>query len=153
MEEVLLKYGYSVRMLRRIMGLYEGATSSIQMKGHISAPIGIHASVRQGCPLRMLLYAHFLNPLLEALHDKLPGVRIGRRTHTSVAANLDDMTVFLTSQDDIPNLCKVLTSYGKATVAKIKSRIMALGNWDTSINIRDIPYRAALSILGTKITT
>jgi hypothetical protein len=29
MEEVLLKYGYSARMVRRVMGLYEGATSSI----------------------------------------------------------------------------------------------------------------------------
>jgi hypothetical protein len=35
MEEVLLKYGYSARIARRIMGLYEGATSSIQMKGYI----------------------------------------------------------------------------------------------------------------------
>jgi hypothetical protein len=49
----------------------------------------------------------------------------------------------------------VLT-YEKATGAKInkaKARIMALGNWDTSINILDIPYSAALSILGTQITT
>jgi hypothetical protein len=104
----------------------------------------------------MLLYAHVPNTLIEALHDKLPGVRIGRRTHTSVAAYADDVTVFLTSQEDIPTLCEVLTSYEKATGAKInkaKSRIMALDNWDTSINILDIPYSAAMSILGTQITT
>jgi hypothetical protein len=132
MEEVLLKYGYSTRMVRRIIGLYEGTTSSIQMNGHIFTPIGIHASVRQGCPLCMLLYAQVLNPLLEALHYKFPGVRIGRRiNHTSVAAYPDDVTVFFTSQDDIPTTCEVLTSYEKATSAKInkaKSRIMALGN-------------------------
>jgi hypothetical protein len=49
----------------------------------------------------------------------------------------------------------VLT-YEKATGGKInnaKSRIMALGNWDTAINILDITYGAALSILGTQITT
>jgi hypothetical protein len=109
MQEVLLKYGYSARMVRRIMGLYEGATSSIQVNGHISAPIGFHASVRQGCPLSMLLYAHVLKPLHEALNDKLPGVRIGRKTHTSVAAYAEGVTVFLTSQDDITTLCEVLT--------------------------------------------
>jgi hypothetical protein len=65
MEEVLLKYGYSAHKVRRIIGLYEGTTSSIQMNGHISAPIGIHASVRQACTLSMLLYAHVLKPLLK----------------------------------------------------------------------------------------
>jgi hypothetical protein len=30
---------------------------------------------------------------------------------------------------------------------------MALGNWDRAINILDIPYRAALLILVTQITT
>jgi hypothetical protein len=66
------------------------------------------------------------------------------------------VTIFLTSQDDIPTLCEVLTTYEKAsgaTINKAKSRIMALGNWDTSINILDIPYSAALSILGTHITS
>jgi hypothetical protein len=49
----------------------------------------------------------------------------------------------------------VLTTYEKASGAKInkaKSRIMALGNWDNSINKLDITYSAALSILGTQIT-
>jgi hypothetical protein len=69
----------------------------------------------------MLLYAHVLNPILEALHDKLPGVRIGRRrTHISAAVYADDVTFFLMSQDDIPTLCEVLT-YEKATGAKINN--------------------------------
>jgi hypothetical protein len=71
---------------------------------------------------------------------------------TSVVAYADDVTVFLTSQDDIPNLCEILTSYEKATGAKInkaKSKILALGNWD----ILDILYSATLSILGNKIAS
>jgi hypothetical protein len=66
LEEVLLKYGYRARMVRRIMGLYDGATSSIQVNGFISALIGIHASVRQGCHLSMILYAHVVNPSLKS---------------------------------------------------------------------------------------
>jgi hypothetical protein len=155
LEEVLLKHGYSARMVRRAMGMYDGATSSVQVNGFISAPIDIHASVRQVCPLSMILYAHVLNPLLAALHDKLPGVRVGR-THTAVTAYADDVAVFLTSQADVPALCEVLTSYEKAsgaTINKAKSRIMGLGNWDTSNNILDIPYSDTLTILGTQIST
>jgi hypothetical protein len=83
LDELLVKYGYSQCMFRRILGLYDGASSSIQKNGHVSAPIGIYASARQGCPLSMLFYAHVIDLLfLVALHEKLPGVRIGRRkTH------------------------------------------------------------------------
>jgi hypothetical protein len=64
LEEVLLKYGYSARMVRMIMGMYGGATPSIQVNGFISAPIGINASVLQGFLLSMILYAPDLNPSL-----------------------------------------------------------------------------------------
>jgi hypothetical protein len=91
------------------MGLYEVATSSVQINGYISAPINIHSSIRQGCPLSMLLYAHRINPLLTALHERLPGIYVGREhKHTSVTAYVDDVSLYITSPDDIPALCEVI---------------------------------------------
>jgi len=47
--------------------MYEEATSSIQIKGHVYGPIPIHRSVRQGCPMSMLLFALCVDPLLTIL--------------------------------------------------------------------------------------
>jgi hypothetical protein len=38
MEAILLQIGYSEIMTKRIMGLYDGATNSVQINGYISAP-------------------------------------------------------------------------------------------------------------------
>jgi hypothetical protein len=158
LENVLLTYGYSARMVQRILDLYDRTNSSVQINGYSSQPIKIKSSIRQGCPLSMLLYALCINPLLTALHDLLPGLTIGRNhrhTRTSVTAYADDLTIFLTSPEDIPKLCEVLATYESVSGAKIstfKSRMLTLGAWDTTINILDIPYQETLSILGIQIS-
>jgi hypothetical protein len=93
LEAVLLQYGYSELMMKRIMGLYQAATSSVKINGFILAPFSIHSSIRQGSPLSMLLYAQCINLLLTALHATLPGIYVGRKQkHTSVTAYADDVT-------------------------------------------------------------
>jgi hypothetical protein len=44
-------YGFSEGFQQRIKSMYEGHTSSVQINGHISSPIPIRCSIRQGCPL------------------------------------------------------------------------------------------------------
>ena len=61
---MLESYGFNSKFRHRLMRMYSNATSSIQVKGHISSPIPIKYSVRQGCPLSMLLFTMCLNPLL-----------------------------------------------------------------------------------------
>ena len=79
----------------------------------------------------MILYAHVLNPLLNALTAARPGVRIGGRTHPAVRAYADDVTIILTSPAEVPALCEAISTYEAASGAKInkgKSRIFGLGN-------------------------
>jgi hypothetical protein len=67
-------YGFSERFQRRIKGVYDRTTSSIHIDGHRSHPIPIRSSVRQGCPLGMLLFALCLNPLIRTLEQNLTGI-------------------------------------------------------------------------------
>ena len=53
---MLQSYGFSSKFRQRLMPMYSNATSSIQVNGHISSPMPIKCSVRQGCPLSMLLF-------------------------------------------------------------------------------------------------
>jgi hypothetical protein len=72
-------YGFSDRMIRSIMSLYENATSMAQINGYMTNPVPIKSSTRQGCPLSMYLYALFLQPLLNSLHATLPGITIEKK--------------------------------------------------------------------------
>ena len=72
-----------------------------------------------------------------------------------VTAYADDVTIFVTSVEDVPKLKDLLFWYEAAIGAKIniyKSKAMALGRWDTALNIMDIPYHTELKILGFHFT-
>jgi len=81
---------------------------------------------------------------------------IGRgKTRIAAVAYADDVTVFLTSPADVQNLQEALRTYEEATGSKInmqKSQALAIGGWDASSKIMDIPYLTGMKILGFHFT-
>jgi hypothetical protein len=153
---LLHAYGFSTHLQTCIRDIYTGATSHVKVNGHISRPIPIRSSVRQGCPLSLALFALCLDPLLHSIAQTLPGYRIGRlKTSIAVLAYADDVTVFLTSPADVMELRNTLEAYTTATGARInvnKSKAMAVSSWDTTINVLDIPYVEEMKILGIRFS-
>jgi len=149
---ILRSYGFSDYFVERIKCMYEEATSSVQINGHVSGPIPIHSSVRQGCPMSMLLFALCVDPLLRILDQKLPGIRIGKRARkTVVVAYTDDITIFVTTPTDVPVINDAIQCYEKATTARLntrKSKALAVGGWSTSTDRLNTPYHAEIKILG-----
>ena len=95
--------GFSERFITLIRQMYDQATSSVQINRHLAGPIPIRFSVRQGCPMSMLLYALSLNLLLHVLEKNLTGIRISRRSRkTAVVAYADYITIFVATLEDIP---------------------------------------------------
>jgi hypothetical protein len=103
----------------------------------------------------MLLYALCLNPLLCTLENKLTGLWVERRgPKTSVVAYSDDVTLSVTSPDDVPVIQDALRCYEAASGAKLdigKSKAIAIGPWDTSVRIMDIPCYTETRILGSHV--
>ena len=61
---------------------------------------------------------------------------------TAVIAYADDVTIFLTSPEDVRKLQHTLLIYEAATGVTVnmrKSRALALGAWDMTTQIMDIP--------------
>jgi hypothetical protein len=54
---ILRQYGISQWLIDRLYALYNQATASVRIKGHMAGPIPVRSGVRQGCPLSMFLYA------------------------------------------------------------------------------------------------
>ena len=94
--------------------------------------------------------------MLRRLDEALTGLRIGRTTRTAVVAYADDITLFLTDPNDIPVLAETLRRYQDATGACLnirKSKSMLAGSWETTVNMMDIPYATAMTILGFQFTS
>jgi len=96
-----------------------------------------------------------LNPLLCTLVNSLHGLRIGRRrARTSVVAYADDVTIFVTAPTDIQKLQETIHCYEAASGARVnieKSRAIAFGTCNKSIDIMNIPYHDTATILGFQI--
>jgi len=95
-------------------------------------------------------------PLVARPGCRLSGVKIGQdNTKVAIAAYADDVTVFLTSPVDSQKLHDILSTYEAASGAKVnrqKSKALALGHWDGSSLISNIPYSQTVKILGFKFT-
>jgi hypothetical protein len=82
---------------------------------------------------------------------------VGRHSRkTAVVSYADDVTVFLTSPQDVLAIRDAIRHYEQATGAKInniKSKALAIGPWDTSINILNITYGTESKILGVRFVT
>ena len=153
---LLETYGFSTQIRKYIQDMYTNVTSSVMINGHTSRPIPIKCAVRQGCPLNTQLFAIYLDPLITNLEKVLTPVHIGRRTvQTTVLAYTDDVTLIVTSPHDIPKIKQALDHYAAASGARINiqnSKAMAVGSWDTAIDILDIKYHTEMKILGTHFT-
>ena len=102
---------------------YEEAASSVQINSHIAGSIPIHCSIRQGCPMSMMLYAMCVDSLLRFLEQKLTGMRIGKRGPKIVAvAYADNITIFVTTPTDIPVIQETIHCYEKAMGARLNTR-------------------------------
>ena len=94
------------------------------------APISSEAWVR----ISVALYALYLHPLIRALEDSLPCIKIGRNSqHGPVIAYADDVTVFVTYPKDFQVIKKAIQLYERATGAQLnpnKSKALAIMGLD-----------------------
>jgi hypothetical protein len=149
---ILGAHGFSDRFIGQIRSLYEGTTASVQINGYRSNPIPIRSSIRQGCPLSVLLYALCLNPLLCMIDKVTKGIRVDARSaRIAIVAYADDVNILLTTPDEVRAVQQAIESYQRASGARInlaKSKALAQGGWDTTTNVMGIQYRDELKILG-----
>jgi hypothetical protein len=86
------------------------------------------------------------------LDRNLQGIKIGpRQPKTTIKAYADDVTILITTPDEIPVIRDALLCYQSASGALInltKSKAMAVGGWDKNTDIVGIAYHESIKILG-----
>jgi hypothetical protein len=80
------------------------------------------------------------------------GIRVKTRTtKTAVIAYADDVNIVLTAQEEVHAVQHAIESYQKASGVRInleKSKVMALGGWETTADVMGIQYKDEVKILG-----
>ncbi|KAJ4440885.1 hypothetical protein ANN_10732 [Periplaneta americana] len=147
---VLEQFRFPRLIADSIQRLYRNAHSRIQINGYFTKPIPIQKSVRQGCPLSMILFTLCLEPLLRMIdrHLTLMPNPLGIPT---VQAYADDISVICRNESQLGNLVDILILYCNATNARVnykKSALLPLGEWNPAISIAHIPVRFEVRILG-----
>jgi len=69
-----------MKFITLIQTMYDNAFSSVQTKGYVAGPFPIKCSMRQGCPIKIILFAFVLNPLIYILERHLTGKGNVQRT-------------------------------------------------------------------------
>jgi len=69
----------------------------------------------------------------------------------AVVTYADDITIFVTAPEEITVIEEALRCYERATGARLnieKSHTLAVGTWDTTRRVMDIPYNNEIKVLG-----
>ena len=148
---ILEAMNISNRFIRWVKILYHDITSKIEVNGAFTEEINIQRSVRQGCPLSMLLFIIGAEGLSTEINENknIKGYKLFATREKKLIAYADDMTLILTSPNSLSHALESINTFCKASGAKMnqeKTEILRLGPWKAQ------PFKEALSWLKNKIT-
>lgn len=75
---VMERLGFDNKLIGLIQGIYKNASSRVLLNGYLSSEFEIETSVRQGCPLSMVLFSLALEPFVSLCKFSLEGFTIGQ---------------------------------------------------------------------------
>ncbi|KAJ1520336.1 hypothetical protein ONE63_004534 [Megalurothrips usitatus] len=147
--QVLRKQGVAEQFVNTIEAMYTGAASQLRVNGVLTSPFRVDRSVRQGCPLSMLLYAIIAAPFLIVLDRRLRGLQLAGCT-IRVSAFADDSFIVLRSHSEAAVVKEVLQQFAEVSglaANPAKCGAPAAGSWDASERT-GFPYVETLKVLG-----
>lgn len=133
---VLKAFGFGPVFNCFIRLLYHNVFSVVKINNSLTVPFPVQRGIRQGCSLSGMLYALSIEPLLHQLREKLLGLAVPaapNATPIKLSAYADDLSVFVTTDQDVAVLESRIIMYEKATSARVnwaKSEAFLVGSWE-----------------------
>lgn len=108
--ETLAKFGIPTQFITLIRRLYADASSQVMVNGFLTSSMKIQRSVRQGCPLSMLLFSLYVEPLIRQLHDSTLGLMI-EGNWIKIMAYADDLTLIVRNDYEFDLVMSILKDF------------------------------------------
>ena len=161
MIQTLEHIGFHGNIITWIKAMYTNITSQINVNGKLTTKIPIQRSVRQGCPLSMILFTITTIPLIHMIenNNKIRGIKTKFNNEIKVLAYADDMTIFITNNSGIEETYKIYKKYALASECKLnedKTEILRLGTWKYKMPGEEKhkdEIRSEIKILGAIFTS
>ncbi|KAJ4433686.1 hypothetical protein ANN_15997 [Periplaneta americana] len=142
------------KIISVIKNIYKTAHSRIQVNGFFTQRISIQASVRQGCPLSMFLFALSVEPLIRMVHQNLNSEQRTTCPLFTSRVYADDVLFLLRDADDCVTLPHILETYSAASCAQLntqKSFLIPLGSWPDGLTFNEITTVRQAKMLGMTV--
>ena len=132
--EVLNQIGIMGNFQNWIKAMYSNITSQIQVNGALTEKLDIKRSVRQGCPLSMILFVLTTIPLINMIEEdiEIKGIKTPYNNELKILAYADDTTIFLSNTKSIEKVFKIYAKHSAASESKLnkdKTEILKIGYW------------------------
>ena len=131
--KIMRKMGFCSAFINWIKLLYNGAMSSCIVNGFLTRSFNIGRGVRQGCPLSMLLFVIFQEPLYRVIERSNVIRPIILPCNTRKALGYADDTSFIISDDrSIVECFTILGRFENASGIKLnkqKTKLLGFGAW------------------------
>ncbi len=109
---VLEAFGFSSIFFSMVKALYSDVESILKVNGDLCAPFKVFRGIRQGCALSGMLYALAIEPFLSKLRTDLYGLHIPKCLKVfTLSAYADDVVIFISCQNDVNLLLKLLKDF------------------------------------------
>jgi hypothetical protein len=135
LHKTLKKFGFGKNFRNWTKILYNNINSVVQVNGEKTDPIEITRSVRQGCPLSMLLYVIAIEILSIRVNknQEIVGINVPNiKNQVKMMQHADDCTNFIKDGYSYKALMQEYAKFGNVSGSKInteKTEILLVGNW------------------------
>jgi exonuclease III len=148
----LERFGFPPQMINVLKALYKNATSKVLVNGFLTNNINIKNSVRQGCPLSMVLFVLYIEPLIKSIDNDLSGVTMGPTTIKTLAY-ADDVCYIVRNDEEADLVFGSIQQFCDESGAMLnfnKSQFLRINN--CNLGPQKIIESAVLKILGCRFT-
>lgn len=164
LEATLKAFGFGEGLVSWVNLLYHDVSCLVKAAGGLSRPIRVQRGIRQGCPLSGLLYTVAIEPMLCLIRHRVRGLEVpgvlSDNGQIKVSAYADDVTVILSTQEDLNALKGCIQAYEQASTARVnweKSEGLLCGAWQgrppPKLPGNIVWQREGLKVLGVHLGT
>ena len=145
----LIKMGFCEAGVKMIKTLYLRATTQVQVNGYYTQNIIVRNSIRQGCPLSVILYCITVNALIASLAKKLV-IANDERDITTVTAYADDLSFFVENREQFIEARRIINQYCLQSGAEVNFKKSKYFNFGRQIDLKEYGLNCVnkIKILG-----
>lgn len=146
--KTLQKFKFPDQIINCIKNLYANANSKIMFNGFLTPEFQVRSSVRQGCPLSMLMFVLYIESLIRKIYANTCGILVYNNI-LKVIAYADDLNVFVRSDEEFDLIIQIITSFARFAKIQLnlnKSRFLRINNCSSGPQL--IKEADELKVLG-----